>query len=48
MDLNNILFDGNENKKIVDETLVALTLLIAESNPRDKDMMIKVIVNLIR
>jgi hypothetical protein len=35
-------------KKVIDENaLVALTLMIAESKPDDKDMMIKVIVNLI-
>ena len=46
MDINDILFSESGEKTIADETLVALTLMIAESNPKDKDMMIKVIVNL--
>jgi prophage maintenance system killer protein len=47
LDLNHLLFDENGSKKMADETLVALTLMIAESHPNDKDMMIKVIVNLL-
>ena len=35
------------SKKIADNALVALTLMIAESKPEEKDMMIKVVVNLI-
>jgi hypothetical protein len=34
-------------KRLPDNTLVALTLMIAESHPEDKDMMIKVITNII-
>jgi len=34
-------------KAIDDNALVALTLMIAASKPDDKDMMVKVIVNLI-
>lgn len=34
-------------KRIADNTLVALTLMLAVSNPVEKDTMIKVIVNLI-
>ncbi|PIQ47924.1 MAG: cytochrome C biogenesis protein CycH [Cytophagales bacterium CG12_big_fil_rev_8_21_14_0_65_40_12] len=37
----------NGTKRIPDNALVALTLMIAESHPSDKDMMIKVIVNLL-
>lgn len=44
---NHILFDKNWNKKINDRALVAITLLIAESNPKDKEIMVKVLVNLI-
>ncbi len=47
LDLNHLLFDQNGFKKMADETLVALTLMIAESDANDKDMMIKVTVNLI-
>ncbi|WP_223256097.1 hypothetical protein [Flavobacterium laiguense] len=35
------------NKVIDDNALVALTLMIAESKSDDKDMMVKVVVNLI-
>lgn len=44
---NHILFDNDWNKKINDRALVAITLLIAESNPKDKDIMVRVLVNLI-
>jgi prophage maintenance system killer protein len=38
----------HEGKKVIDDNaLVALTLMIAESKPDDKDMMVKVIINLI-
>jgi prophage maintenance system killer protein len=44
---NGILYDGNGNKRIADNTLVALTLMIAVSKMEEKDTMVKVIVNLI-
>lgn len=47
LERNGILFDGNGIKRIADNTLVALTLMIAVSKPAEKDTMIKVIVNLI-
>lgn len=47
MNENGILYDDMHNKRIDDATLVALTLLIAESRPEEKDMMVKVVVNLI-
>ncbi len=47
LERNGILFDQNRNKRIADNTLVALTLMIAVSKPEEKDTMIKVIVNLI-
>lgn len=47
LEKNGILFDQNGNKRIADNTLVALTLMIAVSKPEEKDTMIKVIVNLI-
>lgn len=46
LDKNSILFaDGN--KLIDDHTLVALTIMIAESKPDEKEMMISVIMNCI-
>jgi len=47
LDRNNILLTNTGSKVITDNALVALTLLITESYPSEKDMMIKVIVNLI-
>ena len=46
LDKNSILFaDGN--KLIDDHTLVALTIMIAEYKPDEKEMMISVIMNCI-
>ncbi len=47
LERNGILFNQVGDKRIADNTLVALTLMIAVSNPDEKDIMIKVIVNLI-
>jgi len=47
LERNGILFDVNGYKRIADNALVALTLMIAVSNPDDKNTLIKVIVNLI-
>ena len=47
MNENGILYDDMHNKRIDDATLVALTLLIAESRPEEKDTMVKLVVNLI-
>lgn len=47
MNENGILYDSEHNKCVDDATLVALTLLIAESRPEEKDTMVKVVVNLI-
>jgi prophage maintenance system killer protein len=44
---NKYLYRTNGEKRIADNALVALCLLVAESNPREKDIMIKVIINLI-
>ena len=44
---NNILYRADGSKRLADNTLVALTLLIAESKPEEKDTIVKVIVNLI-
>ena len=47
LDKNGVLFIG-EKKLIDDHTLVALTIMIAESKPEEKDMMITVIMNCLR
>lgn len=47
LDKNGVLFaDGR--KLIEDYTLVALTIMIAESRPEEKEMMISVIMNCLR
>lgn len=47
LDKNNILYGEDGRKRIADNALVAFTLMIAESKPEEKEMMVKVIVNLI-
>ena len=47
MDKNYILYNPDGSKRLADNTLVALTLMIAESRTEEKDIMVKVIVNLI-
>ena len=47
LERNGLLFKDDGEKNISDNALVALTLMLAESHPNDKDMMIKVIVNLL-
>ena len=47
MNNNGILYREDGTKRIADSTLVALTLMIAESRPEEKDIMVKVVVNLI-
>ena len=44
---NKILYNSDGSKRIADSTLVALTLMIAESKTEEKDVMLKVVVNLI-
>ena len=44
LEFNNILY--NNNQKVIDNnTLVALTLLIAESNPKEKDILVDLVMN---
>lgn len=44
---NGILYHPDGTKRLANNTLVALTLMIAESRTEEKDVMVKVIVNLI-
>jgi len=46
LDRNNYLYHLSGEKKINDSTLTALSLLIAASNPKDKDILIKITTNL--
>ncbi len=45
--MNNSLYGKNDRKRIAVNALVALCLLIAESDPKEKDVITKVVVNLI-
>jgi prophage maintenance system killer protein len=45
--MNDILYRADGSKRLADNALVALTLLIAESRPEEKETIVKVIVNLI-
>ncbi|MFH1898782.1 MAG: virulence protein RhuM/Fic/DOC family protein [Candidatus Desantisbacteria bacterium] len=47
LDKNDYLYRKNGEKKINDNALVALALLTAESDPKEKDILIKIIINLI-
>lgn len=47
LDMNQKLYNELGNKRIGDNALVAITIMIAESKSEEKDMMIKLVVNLI-
>jgi prophage maintenance system killer protein len=47
LEKNGILYKEDGTMLIANNTLVALTLMIAESNPKEMDAMVKVVVNLI-
>ncbi|MDO4948746.1 MAG: virulence protein RhuM/Fic/DOC family protein [Bacteroidales bacterium] len=47
MEKNHMLYDEDGHKRIADNTLVALTLMIAESKTEEKDVIVKLVVNLI-
>ena len=47
LDRNGMLYDDIGDKTLDDYTLVALTIMIAESRPEEKEMMISVIMNCI-
>ena len=44
---HDFLYNADGEKRIADNALVAFTLLIAESKPDEREMMVKVIINLI-
>lgn len=47
LERNKLLYHPDGRKRIADNALVALTLMIAESKPEEKEMMVKVVVSLI-
>ncbi len=47
LEKNGALYRPDGTKRIADNALVAMTLLIAESPPQEKDLLTRVLVNLI-
>jgi prophage maintenance system killer protein len=47
LEKNGVLYRPDRTKRIADNALVAMTLLIAESRPEEKDVLTRVVVNLI-
>jgi len=47
LDRNHCLYHPSGARRLADNALVAFTLLIAESRPEDKDVMVTLVVNLI-
>ncbi len=47
LDRNGMLYDTDGSKTLDDHTLVALTIMIAESRPEEKEMMVSMIMNCI-
>ncbi len=47
LDRNKILYKADGSKRIADNALVAITLMIAESQPKEKDIITTLVVNLI-
>jgi len=44
---NKVLYKPDGSKRLTDNALVALTLMIAESKPQEREMIVNVVVNLI-
>ncbi|MFH1622058.1 MAG: cytochrome C biogenesis protein CycH, partial [Candidatus Omnitrophota bacterium] len=47
LEKNGILYKEDGTKRLADNALVALTLMIAESQPSERDVMVTLVVNLI-
>lgn len=45
LDRNGLLFDAEGNKRLADEALVALTIMLAESRPQEKELMVSLVMN---
>jgi len=48
LDANHKLFRESGERKIVEDTLATLALLIAVSDPRDKEVMVRIVMNLLK
>lgn len=44
MDMNNALFE-TDSKRIADDTLVAIAIMVAESKPEEKEIMVALLMN---
>ena len=47
LERNGLLYKEDGSKRIADNALVALTLLIAESDPAERETIVRLVVNLI-
>jgi prophage maintenance system killer protein len=47
LEKNSVLYKEDGSKRLADNALVALTLMIAESNPSERDIIVALVVNLI-
>ncbi len=47
LDLNGMLYNADATKRIEENALVAIALMIAQSDPKNKDLMVRLVVNLI-
>lgn len=47
LDINGLLYRANNSNLVEKNALVAIALLIAQSDPKDKDLMVNLVVNLI-
>lgn len=47
LNLNGILYDGKGQKRIADHTLVALTIMVAESRMEEKEIMVSIVMHCI-
>jgi len=47
LDKNSVLYRRNGSKRLADNALVAITLMIAESRPDEKETITNVVINLI-
>jgi hypothetical protein len=47
LEKNQALYRADRSKRIADNALVALTLMVAESRPQEKDLIVNMTVNLI-
>lgn len=48
LDINGLLYRKNNSKLVEPNALVAIALLIAQSDPQDKELMVNLVINLIK